>query len=202
MTEAPAHDEPSAGVDDGTEAPPRPKHAPLSDPADLAAAVEAILFVVETPVTAASVAAAIQQPEPAVAAAIETLRASYDERGAGVEVRDVGGGVRIYTRPAVAAQVEIFLQDGQRSRLTQAALETLAVVAYRQPVTKAEIEAIRGVQAGPILRTLIERGLVRVTGRADVPGHPLQYGTTREFLDRFGLASLADLPRDGELTRD
>jgi segregation and condensation protein B len=87
-------------------------------------------------------------------------------------------------------------------RISGAALETLAVVAYRQPVTKAEIEAIRGVQAGPILRTLIERGLVRVTGRADVPGHPLQYGTTREFLDRFGLSSLGDLPRDGELAKD
>ncbi len=76
------------------------------------------------------------------------------------------------------------------------------MIAYRQPVSKAEIEAIRGVQAGPILRSLIERGLVRVTGRADVPGHPLQYGTTREFLDRFGLASLAELPRDSELTKD
>ena len=84
-------------------------------------------------------------------------------------------------------------------RISPAALETLSIVAYRQPVTKAEIEAIRGVQAGPILRSLVDRGLVRVTGRADVPGHPLQYGTTKEFLDRFALAGLKELPRDGEL---
>ena len=85
-------------------------------------------------------------------------------------------------------------------RISAAALETLAIVAYRQPVTKAEIEAIRGVQAGAILRTLVDRGLARVTGRANLPGSPLQYGTTKEFLDRFGLGSLKDLPRDGELT--
>ena len=78
----------------------------------------------------------------------------------------------------------------------------LAIVAYRQPVTKAEIEAIRGVQAGPILRSLVDRALVKVTGRADVPGHPLQYGTTKDFLDRFGLMGLDELPRDAELARD
>ena len=87
-------------------------------------------------------------------------------------------------------------------RVSPAGLETLAIVAYRQPVTKAEIEAIRGVQAGPVLRSLVDRGLVKVTGRADQPGAPLQYGTTREFLDRFGLASLKELPRDAELVRD
>jgi segregation and condensation protein B len=87
-------------------------------------------------------------------------------------------------------------------RISPAALETLAVIAYRQPVTKAEVEAIRGVQAGPVLRSLVDRGLVRVLGRADVPGHPLQYGTDKEFLDRFGLMDLGDLPRDSELARD
>jgi segregation and condensation protein B len=98
--------------------------------------------------------------------------------------------------------VQRLFKARKAERVSAAALETLAVVAYRQPVSKAEIEAIRGVQAGPILRSLIERGLVRVTGRADVPGHPLQYGTTKAFLDRFGLESVAELPRDGELTRD
>jgi len=100
-------------------------------PAELRAALEAILFVVEAPVSIASLAAAVQQPADSVLSAIESLRAGYDERGAGVELRDVAGGVRIYTRPAYATQVEVFLQDGQRSRLTQAALETLAVIAYR-----------------------------------------------------------------------
>jgi segregation and condensation protein B len=91
--------------------------------------------------------------------------------------------------------------DRTSERISPAALETLAVVAYRQPVTKAEIEAIRGVQVGPILRTLVDRGLAKVVGRADVPGHPLQYGTTKSFLDRFGLSGLDDLPRDSELAR-
>ena len=91
-----------------------------------------------------------------------------------------------------------FLDDKKQDAQTH----TLAVIADNQPVSKAEIEAIRGVQAGPILRTLVDRGLVRVTGRADVPGHPLQYGTTKTFLDRFGLGSLEDLPRDTELAKD
>ena len=84
-------------------------------------------------------------------------------------------------------------------RLSPAGLETLAVVAYRQPVTKAEVEAIRGVQCGPMLRGLVDRGLARVVGRSEQPGHALEYGTTRAFLDRFGLADLKELPRDGEL---
>jgi segregation and condensation protein B len=91
--------------------------------------------------------------------------------------------------------------EQKKERLSAAALETLAIVAYRQPVTKAEIEAMRGVQAGPILRTLLDRRLVRVTGRAPVPGRPLQYGTTKEFLDRFQLASLKDLPTVEELVK-
>ena len=86
--------------------------------------------------------------------------------------------------------------------MSPAALETLSVVAYRQPVTKAEVEAIRGVQAGPLLRSLVDRGFIRVTGRAPVPGNPLQYGTTRQFLEQFGLAQLNDLPRDGELAQN
>ena len=86
-------------------------------------------------------------------------------------------------------------------RISAAALESLSIVAYRQPVTKAEVEAIRGVQAGPVLRALVDRGLVKVVGRADVPGSPLQYGTTPEFLDRFGLLDLDELPRDAELAR-
>ncbi len=127
--------------------------APLADPAELGAAVEAILFVVEAPVSIPSIAAALQQPVVAVESAVGDLRRAYDERRAGVEIRNVAGGVRIYTRPNVAAQVELFLQDGQRSRLTQAALETLAVIAYRQPVTRSRVSAIR--RSAPIRRPAV-----------------------------------------------
>jgi segregation and condensation protein B len=119
-----------------------------------------------------------------------------------LELRELGGGWRVLTTPRMAWIVARLARSRKNDKVSPAALETLAIVAYRQPVTKAEIEAIRGVQAGPILRTLVDRGLVRVTGRADVPGRPLEYGTTREFLERFGLARIEDLPRDGELAKD
>jgi|SRR5579859_2114301 len=177
------------------------KVAPLGDPADLVAAVEAIMFVVESPVSITAIAAALQQPEPAVAEAVETLRASYDERRAGVELRDVAGGVRIYTRPSVAAQVEVFLQDGQRSRLTQAALETLAVVAYRQPVTRSRVSAIRGVNVDGVVRTLATRGLVVEAGSdPDTGGGLLR--TTELFLEKMGLTSLTELPSLAPLLPD
>jgi len=137
-----------------------------------------------------------------VRAALETARARFSAAGLPLELRALAGGHQLLTRPELGPLVQRLFKSRKNERISAAALETLAVVAYRQPVTKAEIEAIRGVQAGPILRTLVERGLVRVEGRADVPGHPLQYATTRSFLDRFGLGGLDELPRDSELSRD
>jgi len=199
MTTDPMDDAPDA-VEEETEV-RKPKVAPLGDPADLVAAVEAILFVVESPVSLTAIAVALQQPEPDVAVAVETLRASYDERRAGVELRDVAGGVRIYTRPSVAAQVEIFLQDGQRSRLTQAALETLAVVAYRQPVTRSRVSAIRGVNVDGVVRTLTTRGLVVEAGSdPDTGGGLLR--TSELFLEKMGLTSLTELPSLAPLLPD
>ena len=163
------------------------------DPAELRAALEAILFVVEAPVRIASLAAAVQQSVDVVTAAIDELRTGYDERGAGVELRHVAGGVRIYTRPAYAGQVEMFLQDGQRSRLTQAALETLAVIAYRQPVTRSRVSAIRGVNVDSVVRTLTTRGLVVEVGSDPDTGGGL-YRTTDLFLEKMGLQSLEELP--------
>jgi segregation and condensation protein B len=162
-------------------------------PTDLRAALEAILFVVEAPVSIASLAAAVQRPAEAVLGAVEALRSEYDERGAGVELRDVAGGVRLYTRPAYAPQVEMFLQDGQRSRLTQAALETLAVIAYRQPVTRSRVSAIRGVNVDGVVRTLLMRGLVVEVGSDPDTGGGL-FRTTELFLEKMGLQSLAELP--------
>lgn len=167
--------------------------APRVDAADLAGAVEAVLFVLEAPVTLASLAVAFQQPVDAVSAAVAALREGYEQRGAGIELRDVAGGVRLYTRPAYADAVAAFLMEGQRSRLTQAALETLAVVAYRQPVTRSRVSAIRGVNVDGVVRTLVTRGLLVEAGADSETGGAL-LRTTDAFLEKMGLPSLADLP--------
>lgn len=139
---------------------------------------------------------------PRVRAALQSLAERLAATGLPLELRQIAGGWQILTVADLGPVVQRLEKVRKADKMSGAALETLAVIAYRQPVTKAEIEAIRGVQAGPILRMLVDRGLVRVAGRADVPGHPLQYGTTRGFLDRFGLASIDDLPRDAELSKD
>jgi segregation and condensation protein B len=141
-------------------------------------------------------------PRDRVRTALAALSERLETSGLPLQVTELKGGHTLMTTPDLAEIVTRLSRGDSVERVSPAALETLAVVAYRQPVTKAEIEAIRGVQAGPILRSLVDRGLIRVVGRADVPGHPLQYGTGRDFLDRFGLGGLGDLPRDAELARD
>jgi segregation and condensation protein B len=173
----------------------------FADPAELAAAVEAILFVVEAPVTVAAMASALQQPTAAITDAVASIRAGYEERNAGIEVRDVAGGVRVFTRSAYAAQVELFLQDGQRSRLTQAALETLSVIAYRQPVTRSRVSAIRGVNVDGVVRTLTSRGLIVEVGSDPDTGGGL-FRTTELFLEKMGLRSLTELPSLAPLLPD
>ena len=162
-------------------------------PERLQSAVEAILFVVDAPLAVTALASALQQPTSAIEQAIAGLRESYDARSAGVELRDVGGGVRFYTRADFAPQVEQFLQDGQRSRLSQAALETLAVIAYRQPVTRARVSAIRGVNVDGVVRTLLSRGLIAEVGSDPETGGGL-YKTSELFLERMGMQSLDELP--------
>jgi segregation and condensation protein B len=163
------------------------------EPERLAAALEAILFVVESPVTVQSLAVGVQQPVAEVRRALDSLRLGYDERGAGIELREVAGGVRIYTRPDHADAVEQFLQEGQRSKLTQAALETLAVIAYRQPVTRSRVSAIRGVNVDGVVRTLLARGLIVEVGTDPETGGGL-FRTTEMFLEKMGLNSLDELP--------
>lgn len=170
-------------------------------PEQLSAALEAILFVVEAPVTVTALATAVQQPTGEVKRALDTLRASYDERGAGIELRDVAEGVRIYTRAEHAGAVEQFLHEGQRSRLTQAALETLAVIAYRQPVTRSRISAIRGVNVDGVVRTLLARGLIVEVGTDPETGGGL-FRTTELFLEKMGLTSLDELPSLAPLLPD
>ncbi|MCW2495363.1 SMC-Scp complex subunit ScpB [Jatrophihabitans sp.] len=173
----------------------------LEDPAELAAAVEAILFVVDLPLSVAALASALRQPTPAIETALASLRAGYDERSAGIELRDAAGGVRIYTRPVYARHVERFLQDGQRSRLSQAALETLAVIAYRQPVTRSRVSAIRGVNVDGVVRTLLSRGLIVEVGSDPESGAGL-FRTSELFLERMGMQTLDELPSLAPLLPD
>jgi segregation and condensation protein B len=171
------------------------------DPERLAGAIEAILFVVEAPVSVTALATAVAQPVPLVQEALDGLRAGYDERGAGIELRDVAGGVRLYTRAEHAGVVEQFLQEGQRSKLTQAALETLAVIAYRQPVTRSRVSAIRGVNVDGVVRTLLARGLIVEVGTDPETGGGL-FRTTDLFLEKMGLRSLDELPSLAPLLPD
>lgn len=163
----------------------------------------ALLFASPEPLSLGKLVSLLERPPKArVQGALTTLGASLDGGPLPVQLRGLKGGYTLMTVPEVGEVVGRLAKGNPVERISPAALETLAIVAYRQPVTKAEIEAIRGVQAGPILRSLVDRALVKVTGRADVPGHPLQYGTTKDFLDRFGLMGLDELPRDAELARD
>jgi segregation and condensation protein B len=167
----------------------------------LRAAVEAILFVVDVPVTLAAVAAAVERPVLEVEAAVSSLRGDYDARNSGIELREVAGGWRVYTRTAYSRYVEQFLLDGQRSKLSQAALETLAVIAYRQPVTRSRVSAIRGVNVDGVVRTLLTRGLIVEVGSDPESGAGL-FRTTDLFLEKMGLQSLDDLPSLAPLLPD
>jgi segregation and condensation protein B len=165
----------------------------LTDGDRLRAAIEAVLFVLDTPIELTALAAALERPVDDVSAAVDELSSQLDRRGSGIELCHVAGGVRLYTRPAYAPWVERFLMAGQRSRLSQAALETLAVVAYRQPVTRARVAAIRGVNVDGVVRTLLSRGLITEIGVDSETGGGT-YGTTKLFLEKFGLNSVTELP--------
>ena len=194
---APSSDESSEESDDVA-----PEHEEDLTDEELMRELSALLFASPEPLSPAKLAKVIGVRQGRVKEALVQLSERLAQAGIGFEVRGLAGGITLMTRPELSDSVAKLSKHAAVERISAAALETLAVIAYRQPVTKAEIEAIRGVQAGPILRSLVDRGLAKVVGRSDVPGHPLQYGTTKEFLDRFGLESLKDLPRDGELARD
>jgi segregation and condensation protein B len=188
--------EPSA---EAPAAEPLPELPELSD-AELRSALAALLFASPEPLSVGRLVDLVQGPGSArVKRALAALADGLADGPLPVRLADFAGGYRLVTDPSAAEVVGRLQRAPKPERISGAALETLAIVAYRQPVTAAEIEAIRGVQSGSLLRGLVDRRLVKVTGRADQPGSPLQYGTTREFLERFGLARLEDLPRDGEL---
>jgi segregation and condensation protein B len=161
--------------------------------ADLRPALEAVLMVADQPLDYLSLASAVGYPGREVLGALEELAEEYDEQGRGFELRNVAGGWRYYTREEYAGVVEHFVLDGQQARLTQAALETLAVVAYRQPVSRGRVSAIRGVNVDGVMRTLVARGLVEEAGQ-DTESTATLYRTTSYFLERIGVASLDELP--------
>ncbi|PTA43517.1 SMC-Scp complex subunit ScpB [Micromonospora sp. RP3T] len=172
---------------------PEPAPAPVLDDAELRGALEAILLVVDQPVSELVLAEVLEQAPERVGAMLDEIAAGYTSAGHGFELRRAAGGWRLYTRPEYATYVERFVLEGQSVRLTQAALETLAVVAYRQPVTRSRISAIRGVNCDGVLRTLVGRGLVEECGTEADSGAFL-YRTTTMFLEKLGLNSVDDLP--------
>ena len=158
--------------------------------------VEAILFASDEPVPPERLADAAGDDVTVreVREAVRQLIEEYDSTGRAFTVEEIAGGLQLFTRPEYNKHLKKLLQARRQARFTQAALETLAIIAYKQPVTRAEVEDIRGVACGDMLRTLMEKGLVRVTGRSEKLGRALLYGTTKKFLQVFGLSSIKDLP--------
>lgn len=194
MTEhMPEHD-PSYGIPD------------IAEPAELDAdelkrVLEALLLVIDTPVTADALAAATEQPVYRVAANLQLMADELTGRDSGIDLRHTSEGWRMYTRARFAPYVEKLLLDGARTKLTRAALETLAVVAYRQPVTRARVSAVRGVNVDAVMRTLLARGLITEVG-TDADTGAVTFATTELFLERLGLTSLSELPDIAPLLPD
>lgn len=194
MTEhMPEHD-PSYGIPD------------IAEPAELDAdelkrVLEALLLVIDTPVTADALAAATEQPVYRVAAKLQLMADELTGRDSGIDLRHTSEGWRMYTRARFAPYVEKLLLDGARTKLTRAALETLAVVAYRQPVTRARVSAVRGVNVDAMMRTLLARGLITEVG-TDADTGAVTFATTELFLERLGLTSLSELPDIAPLLPD
>ncbi|MPZ67214.1 MAG: SMC-Scp complex subunit ScpB [Pseudonocardiaceae bacterium] len=173
----------------------------LGTDTELEAGLEALLLVIDSPASEEMLAGALDQPVERVRAALYRLRDEYTAQGRGIDLRRVGEGWRFYTRDVHAPFVERLLLDGQRAKLTRAALETLAVVAYRQPVTRSRVAAVRGVNVDGVMRTLLARGLVEEAG-TDPETQGMLYCTTELFLERLGLSSLEDLPPIAPLLPD
>lgn len=157
-------------------------------------ALEALFFVSDEPLTASVLAQALDVDRRTAEGLCDRLQRDLDSRGSGLVLRNVAGGWRLYTHPDAAPVVEQFVLSSRQARLTKAALETLAIVAYKQPVTRHQVSGIRGVNSDGVLRALTDRGLIEEAGRDETPGRPVLYATTPGFLERLGLPSLASLP--------
>jgi segregation and condensation protein B len=157
-------------------------------------ALEALFFVSDEPITAAVLAQALDLDRRTLEALCDRLAADLETRGSGLVLRNIAGGWRLYTHPDTAPIVEQFVLSSRQARLTKAALETLAIVAYKQPVTRHQVSGVRGVNSDGVLRALMDRGLIEEVGRDEAPGRPVLFATTPGFLERLGLPSLTSLP--------
>ena len=171
------------------------------DGEELARVLEALLLVADSPVSVEALASATEQPVHRVTEALQSLAGQLTDRDSGIDLREAGGGWRMYTRARFAPYVERLLLDGTRTKLTRAALETLAVVAYRQPVTRARVSAVRGVNVDAVIRTLVARGLITECG-TDPDSGATAFSTTELFLERLGLSALTELPDIAPLLPD
>jgi segregation and condensation protein B len=174
----------------------------MSEPHPLRGALEALLFVSDEPVSAARLARLLEATPGDVESALAELAEEYREAERGFQLREVAGGWRLYTHPAHHQLIEGYVLSWDTRRLSQAALEALAVVAYHQPVTRAGINAVRGVNSEGVISSLMEKGLVREMGRDKNQGNAILYGTTRSFLEKFGLKDISDLPPLEEFAPD
>jgi segregation and condensation protein B len=169
---------------------------------EIVRALEAILLVAVEPVAVKLLAQVLEQPASVVETLCNRLAATYDDAGHGFQLVKVAGGFRLQSRPEVSSYVERFILDGQQARISSAALETLAIIAYKQPISRTQIASIRGVDPESVLRTLQARGYVTELARDDGPGLAVMYGTTPLFLERLGLNSLEDLPPISDFVPD
>lgn len=170
------------------------RDVPERAPDDDTRALEALFFVSDEPLAASVLAQALDVDRRTAEALCDRLQHDLEERGSGLVLRNIAGGWRLYTHPDTAPVVEQFVLSSRQARLTKAALETLSIVAYKQPVTRHQVNGIRGVNSDGVLRALTDRGLIEEAGRDDAPGRPVLFATTPGFLERLGLPSLASLP--------
>jgi len=187
MTEPETQLEPETGEPEASEAPER-------TPAEVMAIAEAIIFVSDEPITSKLLGEIIGEDKQTVQAAVEELQKEYEERSGGLQIREIAGGWQIATRTEYHEEVRKFLKTRPSAKLSLAALETLAVIAYKQPVTVPEILEIRGVQSASAIKTLLEKRLIVTKGHKETVGRPMLYGTSKDFLIQFGLKDLTDLP--------
>ncbi len=171
--------------------------APAKEPrdvAELSRAVEALIFVADEPISTKLLAEVLEEDRELIGSVVEELVASYEDRSGGLQIREIAGGWQISTRTECHEDVRRLLKTRPSAKLSLASLETLAVIAYKQPVTVPEILEIRGVQSASAIKTLLEKRLIITKGHKETVGRPMQYGTSKEFLIHFGLKDLADLP--------
>ena len=163
-------------------------------PGELVALVEALIFVADEPITGRVIAEVLEEEKGSIEAAVEELKREYEARESGLQIREIAGGWQIATRTEFHEEIRAFLKTRPQAKLSLASLETLAVIAYKQPVTVPEILEIRGVQSASAIKTLLDKRLIVAKGRKETVGRPMQYGTSKDFLIQFGLKDLSELP--------